>query len=262
VVVVFRDQTEAVRRAVEREELLAATELARSEAEAANRAKDEFLSVVSHELRTPLASMLNWLRVLRSGDARHTARALESLQRSAEAQTKLVEDLIDTSRIAARQLRVERAAVDLAGVVRSALDATLPGAHAKRLRIETKLETGVVVAGDAQRLQQVAQNLLSNAVKFAHAGGLVQVRVEKGYSHGRLVVRDDGPGIPAAFLPHVFERFRQAEPAASRRHGGLGLGLAIVRQIVELHGGDVSAESEGEGRGATFTVTLPLAGGA
>jgi PAS domain S-box-containing protein len=261
VVVVFRDQTETVRRAVEREELLALAELARAEAEAANRAKDEFLSVVSHELRTPLASMLNWLRVLRSGQEQHTKRALESLQRSAEAQTKLVEDLIDTSRIATRQLHLERALVDLASVVRAALDAVLPGAHAKRLRIETKLEIGAVVAGDAQRLQQVAQNLLSNAVKFAHAGGLVQVAVEKGYAHARLVVRDDGPGISADFLPHVFERFRQAEPAESRRHGGLGLGLAIVRQIVELHGGSVSAESEGEGKGATFTVTLPLGDG-
>jgi PAS domain S-box-containing protein len=258
VVVVFRDQTEAVRRSIEREELLALAELARAEAEAANRAKDEFLSVVSHELRTPLASMLNWLRVLRSGGEQHMARALESLQRSAEAQAKLVEDLIDTSRIDTRQLRLEREPVELAGVVRTALEAMLPAAHAKRLRVETKLEEGTVVAGDAQRLQQVAANLLSNAIKFAHAGGRVQVTVEAGYSHARLVVEDDGPGIPAAFLPHVFERFRQAEPAASRSHGGLGLGLAIVRQLVELHGGSVKAESEGEGRGATFTVTLPL----
>ena len=148
--------------------------------------------------------------------------------------------------------------MDLAGVVRAALDTVLPAAHAKGLRIETKLEAGTTVAADAQRLQQVASNLLSNAVKFTPAGGLVQVSIERGYAQARLVVRDDGAGIPAAFLPHVFERFRQAEPAASRRHGGLGLGLAIVRQLVELHGGSVHAESEGEGRGAVFTVTLPL----
>jgi PAS domain S-box-containing protein len=258
VVVVFRDRTEAVRRAAEREELLVSAERARAEAEAANRAKDEFLSVVSHELRTPLSSMLNWLRVLRSGGGHHTERALESLQRSAEAQAKLVEDLLDMSRVSTGQLRLEQEPVDLAGVVRAAVEAVLPAAHAKGLRIETKLEAGTIVAADAQRLQQVAWNLLSNAVKFTPRGGLVQVAIEQGYAQARLVVRDDGAGIPAAFLPHVFEHFRQAEPAASRRHSGLGLGLAIVRQLVELHGGSVSAESEGEGRGAVFTVTLPL----
>lgn len=258
VVVVFRDMTESFRRAAEREQLLVSAKRARAEAEAANRAKDEFLSVVSHELRTPLSSMLNWLRVLRSGAGQHTERALESLQRSAEAQAKLVEDLLDMSRVSNRQLRLEPEPVDLAGVVRAAVEAVLPAAHAKGVRIETKLEAGTIVAADAQRLQQVAWNLLSNAVKFTPAGGLVQVAIERGYAQARLVVRDDGAGIPATFLPHVFEHFRQAEPAASRRHSGLGLGLAIVRQLVELHGGSVSAESEGEGRGAVFTVTLPL----
>jgi signal transduction histidine kinase len=258
VVVVFRDTTESVRRAAEREELLVSARRARAEAEAANRAKDELLSVVSHELRTPLSSMLNWLRVLRSGAGQHTERALQSLQRSAEAQAKLVEDLLDMSRVSTGQLRLELAPVDLAGVVRAAVEAVLPAAHAKGLRIEAKLEGGTIVAADAQRLQQVAWNLLSNAVKFTPAGGLVQVGIERGYAQARLVVRDDGVGISADFLPHVFEHFRQAEPAASRRHSGLGLGLAIVRQLVELHGGSVSAESEGEGRGAAFAVTLPL----
>jgi PAS domain S-box-containing protein len=259
IVVVFRDRTETVRKELEREELFAAAQRARAEAEAANLAKDEFLSMISHELRTPLSSMLNWLRVLRSGARSHTARALESMQRSAEAQARLVDDLLDISRAATGQLRLEREPVDLAAAVRSSLEALMPSAHAKHLRIERKLESALVLA-DVQRLQQVTTNLLSNAVKFTSPGGLVQVAVERGFADARLVVRDDGAGIAPEFLPYVFERFRQAEPAASRRHGGLGLGLAIVRELVELHGGSVRAESEGEGRGTAFTVTLPLLG--
>jgi PAS domain S-box-containing protein len=258
--VVFRDMTQDVKAGSEREALLAETERARAQAEAANRAKDEFLSIVSHELRTPLSAMLNWLRVLRSGKGLHTARALDSMQRSAEAQSKLIEDLLDVSRIATGRLRVELRPVELAGVVRAALETVLPAAEAKGVRVETKLdERGATVSGDAERLQQVAWNLLSNAVKFTPGGGFVEATVESGDGLARLVVRDSGQGIAPQFLPHVFDRFEQAEPAATRRHGGLGLGLAIVRHLVELHGGRVDVESAGEGQGAAFTVTLPLA---
>src|SRR4029453_5716571 len=257
-VVAFRDMTQSVRAAAEREDLLAATETARAEAEAANRAKDEFLSVVSHELRTPLSSMLNWLRVLRSGREAHAERALQSMQRSAEAQGRLIEDLLDASRITSGRLRIALRSVVLADVVRAALEAVAPAAEAKGVRIEPKLDDGdAVVAGDADRLQQVAWNLLSNAVKFTPAGGTVRVAIERSDQQLRFVVSDTGEGIAPHFLPHVFDRFKQAAPAATRRHGGLGLGLAIVRHLVEAHGGRVAVESAGVGQGATFTVTLP-----
>jgi PAS domain S-box-containing protein len=259
-VVVFRDVTQAMRALAEREELLAVTEHARAQAEAANRAKEEFLSVVSHELRTPLSSILNWLRVLRTGDPKHRQRALESMQRSAEAQTKLVEDLLDFSRITSGRLRVETRPIALGDVARASLDTVLPGAEAKGLRVEADLAApGAVVAADPERLQQVAWNLLSNAVKFTPPGGVVRVAVERGDGNVRLVVKDTGEGIAAEFLPYVFEPFHQAAPAATRRQGGLGLGLAIVRHLVEAHGGWVAVASEGPGRGTTFTVTLPAA---
>jgi signal transduction histidine kinase len=258
-VVVFRDTSEARRAAAEREELLATTERARADAEAANRAKDAFLSMVSHELRTPLYAMLNWLEVLRTGKGERAERALASMQRSAEAQSKLVEDLLDVSRITSGRLRVELQPVDLESVVRAALETVLPAAEAKGIRLEAKLpEEATVVAADAGRLQQVAWNLLSNAVKFTPQGGQVQVGIERTGRHARLVVRDTGPGIAREFLPYVFEPFQQAEPAPARRQGGLGLGLAIARHLVELHGGRIGVESEGEGQGTAFTVTLPL----
>jgi PAS domain S-box-containing protein len=260
-VVMFRDTTEAVELAKERERLLMVTEHARAAAEAANRAKDEFLSVVTHELRTPLASIMNWVGVLSGGDGRHLERALQSIQRSVEAQAKLVEDLLDVSRITTGRLRLDMRAVNLGRVARSALETVLPTAEAKGIRLVAKVEDsfpGVLVLGDPERLQQVVWNLLSNAVKFTPAEGRVELALDRGEKGVRLTVSDTGQGISPEFLPYVFERFQQAEPAGARRQGGLGLGLAIVRHIVEAHGGHVSAESPGPQRGATFTVWLPL----
>jgi len=234
---------------------------ARAAAEAASRTKDEFLSVLSHELRTPLASMLSWLRVLRSGKAVPAPRvpqALESMERSTRLQAKLVEDLLDVSRIVTGRLRLDLRPVSFATVVRAALDTVAPAAEAKGVRIEAQLAGDSLVAGDADRLQQVAWNLLSNAVKFTPRGGQVHVAIDVVTQHARLLIRDTGRGIPRDFLPSVFERFKQADTPASRTEGGLGLGLAIVRHLVELHGGIVSVESGGEGTGATFVVTLPV----
>jgi PAS domain S-box-containing protein len=244
--------------AIDNARLYESAQRARDGAEAASRAKDEFLSVVSHELRTPLASMTNWLRVLQNDTGRHSARAMEAIDRAARAQAKLVEDLLDVSRIVTGRLRLEPRPVDLGAVVRAALDAVMPASDAKGVRIRLDANGSTPhVAGDADRLQQVVWNLLSNAVKFTPSGGSIEVRVDHTPGEARVVVRDSGRGISAGFLPHVFERFRQEDPAATRRHGGLGLGLAIVRHLVELHGGTVAAASAGEGQGATFTVTLP-----
>jgi PAS domain S-box-containing protein len=257
-VVVFRDVTQQRHAAAEREELLAVTEQARSAAEAASRAKDEFLSVVSHELRTPLSSMTNWLRVLRKSPATHSERALEGIDRAAQAQSRLVEDLLDVSRIVNGQLRIETRAIDLRRVVAGALEAVRPAADAKRVRIESDLGMlPFVVSGDPDRLLQVVWNLMSNAVKFTPSGGTVDARLAAVDGDVRLTVRDTGIGIDPDFLPYVFERFMQAEPAATRRHGGLGLGLAIVRHLVELHGGTIAVASAGRGQGTTFTVMLP-----
>ncbi|HVY62545.1 MAG TPA: ATP-binding protein, partial [Planctomycetota bacterium] len=244
--------------AIERAELFRA-------AEAVNRAKDDFLAVLSHELRTPLTSMLGWTRLLRDGklDAASSAKALEIVERNSSAQMQLINDILDVSRIVAGKLRVDlRPLESLSSVVEGTIEAARPLAVAKGVEIVAKLaERAGPIEGDSERLQQIVWNVLSNAVKFTPPGG--HIRVECG-QRGQVVelrVEDDGTGIPAAFLPYVFERFQQADAASTRRHGGLGLGLAIVKRLVELHAGTIEAHSAGEGRGATFTVRLPLATG-
>jgi PAS domain S-box-containing protein len=229
-------------------------------AEEANRAKDEFLATVSHELRTPLSAILGWTRLLRGGglSPEKQGRALETLDRNARAQARLVEDLLDVSRIVAGKTQLRLGTVEMARVVEAALEALRPAAEAKDLRVELTLDRALVVDGDADRLQQVAWNLISNAIKFTHPEGRVRVTLAASGSAAELVVSDDGQGIASSFLPHVFERFRQADATATRSHGGLGLGLSIVRHLVEAHGGAVSAASPGPGQGASFTVQLPL----
>jgi len=229
-------------------------------AEEANRAKDDFLASVSHELRTPLSAILGWTRLLRGGGLtpEKQARGLETLERNARLQARLVEDLLDVSRIVAGEMRLAVAPVQVARVVDAALEALRPAADAKEIALQVSLDRSLVVAGDADRLQQVTWNLLSNAIKFTPAKGNVAVRLQPAGAQAELSVTDDGQGITAEFLPHVFERFRQADSTATRSTGGLGLGLSIVRHLVELHGGTVTAASGGPGQGATFTVRLAL----
>jgi signal transduction histidine kinase/ActR/RegA family two-component response regulator len=234
---------------------------ARDEADAGNRAKDEFLAVVSHELRTPLTPILTWTRLLASGtlDAAASTRAVQSIERSARSQAQLIDDLLDVSRIVAGKVRLDLQQIALGPVVEAAVESTRPTAEAKGVRLQTLIDSGAaMVAGDPERLQQVFWNLLSNAIKFTPRGGRVEVQVRRVNSHVEVSVSDTGQGIAPAFLGQVFERFRQADSSSRRAHGGLGLGLAIVRQLVELHGGTVRADSRGEGQGATFTVELPL----
>jgi PAS domain S-box-containing protein len=260
-VYIVSDINERKRADEERVVLLAREQAARAEAEAANRAKDEFLATLSHELRTPLQSMVGWTRLLRTGMLDEAARdhALEVLERTIKLQAQLIEDLLDVSRIIAGALRLEARPVDLVGVVTAAIDSVRPVAEAKGVRLEADLAGGVgSLLGDPARLQQVVWNLLSNAVKFTPPGGSVEVRLARAESQIHLTVTDTGQGIGPEFLPYVFDRFRQAESTPSRSHGGLGLGLAIARHLVELHGGTVRADSRGPGRGATFTVSLPL----
>jgi PAS domain S-box-containing protein len=229
------------------------------EAQEVNRLKDEFLATVSHELRTPLAAILSWAHLLRTGRPELVARAIETIERNAHAQARIVEDVLDVSRIITGKLRLRPERVRLADIVQLAVDTVRPAAEAKGVDLGTTLDaTSAEIIGDPARLQQVAWNLLSNAIKFTPEGGRVEVSVEQGESNLRLRVHDTGQGIRADFLPHVFERFRQADSASTREHAGLGLGLAIVRHLVELHGGRVTAHSAGEGSGATFIVTLPI----
>jgi PAS domain S-box-containing protein len=238
-----------------------AERMARETAEAASRAKDAFLATVSHELRTPLSPILTWTRMLRHGSLapEKTARALEVIERSARSQAQLVEDLLDVSRIVAGKMRLEVRPVLLAPVIEKAVDIVRPAAEAKGVRLQIVLDTGVgAVLGDVERLQQVVWNLLSNAVKFTPKDGHVQVALQRVNSHVEIAVSDSGQGIDPAFFPYVFERFQQAEAGSNRTHGGLGLGLAIVRHIVEAHGGTVHAESPGPGQGSVFTAKLPI----
>lgn len=231
------------------------------EAKEANRIKDEFLSTMSHELRTPMTAILGWAHLLRANSfsAEDAAHALEVIERNARAQTKLIDDLLDISRIVTGKLRLDVQLVDLAAVIEAAVEATRPTAEAKSIRLQMLVDSQAgPVAGDRERLQQVVWNLLTNAIKFTPKGGRVQVRLERVDSHVEITVSDTGVGISAEFLPHVFDRFRQADGTTTRAHGGLGLGLSIVRQLVEMHGGTVCAESRGEGQGATFVVQLPL----
>jgi signal transduction histidine kinase/ActR/RegA family two-component response regulator len=227
-----------------------------------NRLKDDFLAVVSHELRTPLNAVLGWAHMLRSGTlpAETQRRALESLERNAKAQAQLVEDLLDVSRIMSGKLRIKSEDVNLNGVVEAAAETIRLAATAKGITTAVIMDsaTQIIVAGDADRLQQVVWNLLSNAVKFNYESGHIDIEVRRSGPSAEIVVRDTGQGIPPSFVPHLFERFRQADPSPSRKQGGLGLGLAIVQHLTEAHGGTVSAASPGEGGGATFTVRLPI----
>ena len=234
---------------------------ARLEAEAANRVKDEFLSTLSHELRTPLTAIMGWSDLLLHGevDPSKQRRAIETIARNANSQCQLIDDLLEVSRIITGKLRLEFAACELQPVIEAAAESIRPTAEAKSVALELKLDSEAgPVFGDCERLQQVVWNLLSNAVKFTPSGGKVNVNLQRINSHVEISVADSGAGINPDFLPYVFERFRQADGSTTRAHGGLGLGLAIVRHLVELHGGVASADSEGLGRGATFTVRLPL----
>jgi PAS domain S-box-containing protein len=227
----------------------------------ANRLKDEFLATLSHELRTPLNAILGYARMLRSGviAPQHVGRAVETIERNATSLTQIVEDVLDVSRFISGKLRLDVQPVDLPDTVRHAVDAVVPAADAKNIRLELVIDPRAgPISGDAERLQQVVWNLLSNAVKFTPKDGKVQVRVERVNSHVEVIVCDTGIGIAPAFLPHVFEHFRQEDASPSRERGGLGLGLGIARQLVEMHGGTIHAASGGPGQGSTFRVTLPL----
>ncbi len=247
----------------ERELLLEREQAARADAETANRMKDEFLATLSHELRTPLNAILGWTQLLRVRNFNEitTGRALETIERNTRSLTQLIEDVLDVSRIIKGTLHLSMDRVKLVPLIEAAIDTVYPAAQAKEITINCKFDPKVeVVVGDANRLQQVVWNLLSNAVKFTPKGGRVDVQLEGIESYVQIRVSDTGGGIAAEFLPHVFERFRQADSSSTRSHGGLGLGLAIVRHLVELHGGTVSAESAGIGQGATFIVSLPVKG--
>jgi PAS domain S-box-containing protein len=241
---------------------LAGEQDARRAAEIANRAKDEFLATLSHELRTPLMAMFGWTRALRDGrlDPERQTRALESVERNTRLLAQLIEDLLDVSRIVSGKLTLELTPTPLVPIVEAAIEAVHHAAVEKRITLDVALADGaVLVAADTTRLQQVVWNLLANAVKFTPEGGRVSVRLARTGPRVEIQVNDTGCGIPADFLPHIFDRFSQVDSTSRRRHGGLGLGLAIVRNLVKLHGGDVRAESAGEGQGATFTITFPIA---
>jgi PAS domain S-box-containing protein len=249
--------------AIDHARLYEAERAARTEAERANRSKDHFIATLSHELRTPLQAMLGWLRMLRSGrlDARQAARALETVERNTQAQSQLINDLLDVSRIVSGKLSMDMRRVDAGGVVGAALEAVRPMAEGAGVRLGVTLpETAVTVVADTDRLQQIVWNLLSNAIKFTPAGGAVDLSLETSPTEAIIRVRDTGRGIAPELLPEIFERFRQADGTTTRAHGGLGLGLAIVRHLVDLHHGHVDAESPGRDQGATFTVRLPLSG--
>jgi len=242
--------------------LLARAQEARAQAETANRMKDEFLAVVSHELRSPLNAMLGWARVLRSGDVDQQTHdhAVQVIEQSATVQSRLIEDLLDSARIASGKLRIEPRPVNLIQVVRSAIDTVQPEFEKKDVQLQTSFDSRVsTINGDAERLQQVVWNLLSNAVKFTPKGGRVWVELRREGLWTTLMVKDNGRGIKAEDLPYVFDRFRQSDSSNTRRAGGLGLGLSLVKNLVEMHGGKIAVESAGEGRGAAFTVNLPLA---
>ena len=249
-----RARTEAEKAAADNERLY-------RQAQEASQLKEEFLATVSHELRNPLNAILGWSRMLRSGQVSEdgVAKALETIERNAQAQTQLIDDLLDVSRIITGKLRMDVRPADPNLFIEAAIDAVKPIAEVKGVRLQKIMDTSAVsVPGDPIRLQQVVWNLLSNAIKFSDRGGRVQVRLERVNSHVEIVVSDTGQGIAADFLPHVFDRFRQADQRTTRQHGGMGLGLAIVKTLVELHGGSVQAASPGTGQGATFTVRLPV----
>jgi PAS domain S-box-containing protein len=258
---IARDISARKRAEEERAALLLREQNARAEAEAANRLKDEFLAIVSHEVRTPLNSIAGWIQMLRSGklDEEHTAKALESIDRNAALQGTIITELLETSRIVTGNLKLDSKPIAVPSLIEAAIEIVRPAAEAKSIQIEPALDISAgPIWGDSGRLQQVFWNLLSNAVKFTPKDGRIKVRVERDNSNAVVIVKDNGEGIDPDFLPYVFERFRQADATTSRSFGGLGLGLSIVRSVVEMHGGSVRAESEGKGRGATFTITLPI----
>ncbi|MFN2475698.1 MAG: ATP-binding protein, partial [Chthoniobacterales bacterium] len=255
-----RDISGRKRAAEEREQLLESERSARTEAERASRMKDEFLATLSHELRTPLNAILGWATILRTEPtAAEVSEGVEVIERNARAQARIIEDLLDMSRIISGKVRLDVQRVDLASVLEAAMETVRPAANAKGVRLHAVLDPlALPVSGDPSRLQQVFWNLLTNAVKFTPRGGRIQVLLGRVNSHLEASVMDTGAGIAPEFLPHVFDRFRQADASTTRRHGGLGLGLAIVKQLVELHGGSVTAKSAGAGHGAAFAVSLPL----
>lgn len=256
-----REQLKAARAlGAERQALLDRERAARAAAERLNALKDEFLATVSHELRSPLSAITGWAHMLRRGaSAEDLEKGLEVIEQSAGVQAKLIEDLLDISRITSGQLRLELQTLEPRSFIDAAVEAIRPAAEAKGIRITKVLDLSArPVAGDASRLQQVMVNLLANAVKFTPEGGRVEVRLRNLEEEVEISVADSGIGIPSSFLPHVFDRFRQADDSIAPRFGGLGLGLAIVKHLVELHGGHVSAHSPGEGRGATFVFRLPV----
>ncbi|HLP91258.1 MAG TPA: PAS domain S-box protein [Nostocaceae cyanobacterium] len=245
----------------EREQLLAREQAARSEAEAANRIKDEFLATLSHELRTPLHAVVGWTQLLRNRKFNESTLkvAMETIERNSRTLTQLIEDVLDVSHIICGKMQLNLQPLELIPVIQAAIDTISPAAEAKEIEIITKLDPNIgLVMGDSSRLQQVIWNLLSNAVKFTPRQGKIEIELQRVSSRVQIQVKDNGGGIDANFLPHVFERFRQADSSITRAYGGLGLGLAIVRHLVELHGGTVQAESPGIGQGATFTVNLPM----
>ena len=247
----------------QREEMLDAERSARMAAQRATRLKDEFLATLSHELRTPLSAILGWTQVLlREGAPKgpeEQKRAIEVIDRNARAQVQLIDDLLDLSRIMTGKLRLDLHQVSFSSVVEAAVDSAKPAAEAKGIRLKAILGASQdIVSADGARLQQVVWNLLTNAIKFTPKGGQVQVLLQRVNSHLELSVSDTGIGIPASYLPHVFDRFSQKDSSTTRAFGGLGLGLAICKQLVELHGGSIRAASQGEGKGATFSVQLPL----
>ena len=244
-----------------RGQLLQREQRARAEAEAANRIKDEFLATLSHELRTPLTSLLGWACLLRESPADQTLRAkgIQAIERNAKIQVRLIDDLLDVSRIISGKLNLQVRPLEVSSSIEAAIAVVRPAANAKAIQLVYKKDPSIgAISGDAARLQQVVWNLISNAVKFTPQGGYIEVRVELVGSDVRITVADTGQGITAEFLPQVFDRFRQADSSTTRNYGGLGLGLAIVRHLVELHGGTVHAESPGKGLGATFSASFPL----
>ena len=265
---IIDDVTERVAREAElqaqleaRSRLLASEQAAREEAEQANHLKDEFLATISHELRTPLTAIIGWSTMLRGGklDESLSARAIETIYRNAQSQNQLIADLLDVSRIISGKLRLDVRTIELPAIIEAAVDAVRPAAEAKGIQLQSLIDPlAGPISGDADRLQQIIWNLLTNAIKFTPKGGRVQVKLERIDSHVEIRVTDSGIGISPEFLPYVFDRFRQADAATTRMHGGLGLGLSIVRQLTELHGGTVRVESEGEGKGATFIISLPF----
>jgi two-component system, chemotaxis family, CheB/CheR fusion protein len=259
ILLAIEDITERQQFETERSQLLTQEQSARQEAETANRAKDVFLSNLSHELRNPLNIMLGWLHIIRTRklDKPATARAIETIERSAKTQAKLIEDILDVSRIISGKLELRTRLLDLAPVIGAAIASVQPAAEAKTIQISSHLPT-LSVLGDPDRLQQVLWNLLSNAIKFTPAGGQVEITLESVNQQAQIRVSDTGQGIPADLLPWIFDRFRQGDSSTTKASQGLGLGLAIVRQLVELHGGTIEAESAGKGQGTTMTVKFPL----